>query len=83
MTPERLAEIRRLNNHYGIGMKTTRANHVTELLAEVDRLRAQVAAVEGVLEEGDHGLFCDHHYGNLCNCWNAKVARITGYGYES
>lgn len=52
------------------------------LLAEVDRLRAQVAAVEGVLEEGDHGLYCDSHYGNQCTCWNHKIAIITGYGHD-
>jgi hypothetical protein len=53
------------------------------LAAEVDRLRAQVAAVESVLEEGDHGLYCGSHFGGgHCNCWHAKVAKITGYGYE-
>jgi hypothetical protein len=52
------------------------------LLAEVDRLRAQVAAVEDVLEEEDHGLLCDAHYRGPCTCWHAKVAKITGYGYE-
>jgi hypothetical protein len=39
MTPERLAEIRNLVDHFG-------TSEVAELLAEIDRLRAQVAAVE-------------------------------------
>jgi len=81
MTPGRLAEIDRWvesGPDWAIEERLT----MRTVLAEVDRLRAQIERIESVLEEGDHGLYCDSHYGNHCTCWNHKIAVITGYGYE-
>jgi hypothetical protein len=59
-----------------------RMNRAIDAAMDADRLRSQVDAVETVLEDEEHGLYCDKHYGNACTCWHHKVAIITGYGMQ-
>lgn len=58
-------------------MSREEARPVLESSNEADKLRDRIV---DVLQDGDHGLFCDSHYdGRPCSCWHAKISKIVGY----